>query len=70
MRTREDGFEYRVKRILEDLHKEYLEQKADDEDSENFTFTDYLYQNPFDVMNAFIDDVDSYCGIENLFKEK
>ncbi len=53
----EDGFEYRVGRIMAELRKEYEEMDS------VFSFQDWLYENTEVVGKAFLDDVETYMGL-------
>lgn len=61
--TREDDYEYNVKRILRQFHKDWRFYAPDME------FGEYLWKNAKEIGQVFLNNTEEYLDINELFDE-
>ena len=66
IRTIEGNFEYRMKEVLSPLHEQWQDAAKNKETEKDFPEWLWESQNAADLGRALIDDIETYCGFEDI----
>ena len=70
IRTIEDGFQYRMHHVLNKFKEDFDTDKASGFLDESISFEDYITVNSRSFTQAVLDDIDTYCGLDECIENQ